>query len=253
MDSAWTIEPVGDRLAGLEPLARRIFGDGDRPQGWFARKLHRECVDPSLSRLVIADEPIGYALVGRPPSLPSTARTAGVGLVPQFRGRGLGLALVRDVMETVREAGLSRLRIPAPADLVPFYERAGLASSVRRTTLLHFGRGTADAFTLGEAEPWGDAAPATAQWLRDAWDRTDPALRATIRFGDASFHLAREGVAVVLHRCRANTVDAFERLRWSVRDGTPLIVVHIDPVSTITATLHERGWTDVQQTVLMEV
>ena len=119
--------------------------------------------------------------------------------------------------------------------------------------MLHFGRGPADRFGLGDPEPWGSAEPATAQWLRDAWDRTDPALRATIRLGDASFHVAREGVALVCHRCQATTIDAFERLRWSVRDGTPLIVVHIDPVSTITAALRERGWADVQQTVLMEV
>jgi GNAT superfamily N-acetyltransferase len=249
----WTIEPVGERLAGLEPLARRIFGEGDRPPGWFSRKLHRECVDPDLSRVVIDDEPVGYALVGRPASLPATARTAGIGLLPAVRGRGLGLALVRDVVETTRRAGLSRLRIPAPPALVPFYARAGLAETKRCSTLLHFGRGPATTFDLGTPQPWGDRDGQVSAWLQDAWERTDPALRATVRFGDASFHIAREGLAFVCHRCRGATVEAFERLRWNVRDATPLIVVHIDPVSTITAALRCRGWADVQQTVLMEV
>lgn len=49
---------AGLPLPRLERLARRVFGDGDRPPGWLARKLAREAVDPHLSALALAlDEP----------------------------------------------------------------------------------------------------------------------------------------------------------------------------------------------------
>ena len=48
---------AGLPLPALERLARRIFGDGDRPAGWLARKLAREAVDPRLSVLALAAGP----------------------------------------------------------------------------------------------------------------------------------------------------------------------------------------------------
>ena len=67
---------VGE-LTRLQPLAERAFGGGDRPDGWFSRKLLREAIDPDLT-VVAVDRSLpavgpgdpspwcGYLLVGRP-------------------------------------------------------------------------------------------------------------------------------------------------------------------------------------------
>src|SRR5690606_23057275 len=44
----------GVDLAALTRLAEAMFGRGDRPPGWLARKLARERVDPDLSVLAVA-------------------------------------------------------------------------------------------------------------------------------------------------------------------------------------------------------
>lgn len=258
-------------LVRLEPLARRIFGDGDRPRGWFERKLDRECVDANLSRLVHRDdaEPddpdgwLGYALVGCPPSLPGTARTAGIGLVPHARARGLGRALVEALIAAAHESGADRLLVPSELRVAPFYARLGFRERQRVQTLLHFGRHpTTTAIDLGAPSAWDDHAGGivVGTWLREAWERTDPASRGTARIGGTTFHLAQEGVALVCHRCVVDEALApddaaatFDALRDRVRDGTPLIVVHGDAVSSVTAALRSRGWTSVQDAALLEI
>ena len=256
-------------LLRLESLARRIFGDGDRAPGWFPRKLHRECVDATLSRVLVRDDAdptdpdawLGYALVGRPPSLPFTARTVGIGLVPEARGRGHGRALVHAIVDAARDRGFRRLIVPAERSIVPFYAALGFHQHRRVQTLLHFGCGTHDTIEFGTPRDWDDA-PGTvvAAWLREAWNRTDPALRATARCDGSTFHLAREGVAIVCHRCVVDptrspqsAATTFDTLRSLVRDGTPLIVVHGDAVSSITAALHDRGWVAVQHASTMHL
>jgi GNAT superfamily N-acetyltransferase len=255
-------------LARLEPLARRIFGEGDRPEGWFARKLDRECVDPSLSRLAIRDggdldDPgawLGYALVGRPPSLPGTARTAGIGLVPSARGRGLGRRLCEAVQGAARSHGLHRLHVPAEAALAPFYARLGFREHRRVQTLLQFGSGPST--DLGAPAAWDDhgGGVVVSAWLREAWERTPAAMRGTARLRGSTFHVAREGMALACHRCvvdpALSTEDAaatVDELRNLVRDGTPLIVVHGDAVSSVTAALRARGWVAVQHGVAMQI
>ncbi len=252
----------------LEPLARRIFGDGDRPAGWFRRKLERECVDPSLSRVLHrddarADDPrgwLGYALVGTPPSLPGIARTAGIGLVPDARGRGLGRALVEALVEVARAAACTRVCIPAEASTAPFYARLGFREHRRVQTLLHFGCGANTQLDPPTAWDERDDGIVVNAWLREAWERTDPALRGTAHVGGSTFLLAREGIAIACHRsivdrgCTPSDAAAsFDALRNRVRDGTPLIVVHGDAVSPITPMLHDRGWVAVQHGVSMTI
>jgi GNAT superfamily N-acetyltransferase len=256
-------------LLRLESLARRIFGDGDRADGWFQLKLHRECVDATLSRVLVRDDAdpsdpdawLGYALVGRPPSLPFTARTVGIGLVPEVRGHGHGRALVHAIVDAAREHGFRRLIVPAERSVVPFYARLGFQQHRRVQTLLHFGTGSEHAIAFGTPSGWDDA-PGTvvAAWLREAWNRTDPALRGTARCDGSTFHVAREGVAIVCHRCVVDPTRSperaaatFDALRNLVRDGTPLIVVHGDAVSSITAALHDRGWVAVQHASTMHL
>jgi GNAT superfamily N-acetyltransferase len=257
-------------LQRLEPVARKIFGEGDRPEGWFARKLERECVDPSLSRLVIRDDGdlddpeawLGYALVGRPPSLPGTARTAGIGLVHRARGRGLGRRLCEAVLGAARSRGLQSVQVPADTALVAFYAKLGFREDRRVQTLLHFGCAPTTRIELGAPRSWDEHPDGivVGAWLREAWERTPATERGTAHFGGTTFHVAREGIALACHRCvvdpslsREEAAASFETLRHHVRDGTPLIVVHGDAVSSITAALQACGWVAVQHGVTMQI
>jgi GNAT superfamily N-acetyltransferase len=186
----------GDRdPAVFEPLALEIFDASATPAigtrrlrdpGWFVRKLRRECVDLGRSLLVVegddANDPgawLGYALVGVPRSLGGLARTAGIGLVPRARGRGLGGLLVRAVIRASREAGDRGLRVLAEPERVRFYRRHGLAIVDARCTWRATGVGHTSSveaelkagLELAGREAFVAGTP-VASWFVEAWERT---------------------------------------------------------------------------------
>lgn len=260
---------VGD-LRRLEPLAVRIFGPGDRPEGWFARKLHRECVDPQLSRLAVdgdAEDPrswLGYVLVGTPGSVHPAARTAGTGVVQEARGRGIGHSLVREAFAAVLREGFPALQVPADPRRSSFYLRLGFEPIRNEVTLLTFGSGGCDP-SWGVNAPWSlRRERVLGQWLKEAWMRGDTQTQAevTVQGNQARLRalISREGAARVAHRVLlsgdAQTEDGvlhlLEALRGQFAEGAPLVLPGFPSYLPLVQPLLDRGWSVAQRTQIME-
>ncbi len=255
---------IGD-LNRLEPLVRAVFGEGRRAQGWFGRKLHRECVVPDGSVVLThADDPcddagwIGYGLLGLPPSLEGIARTAGIGLRPEVRGRGHGRRIVDALGRAAQRWGARTLRIPAPPERVRFYGRCGLYEADRVVTLLAFGR--ADAPPARRAEDWNASTPGprVSAWLAEAWQRTPEHIRYTWRTVDGAhrFDVSIEGRAHVVQRWTANAhadpLAGAEAWRAAVPIAAPALLHDVPAVSSVTDKLETDGWVRVQTSVMMQ-
>lgn len=269
----------------LEALVRRVFGEGDRAPGWFELKRARECVDDDLSRVAIAgDDPDdedawrGYVLVGTPPSLGRTARTSGAGVVPSARRQGIGGRLFDVAQELLRTAGYERLRVPARDGLEPWFRSRGYRPVRGLVTLLAWGAARASdiddrapILQFGRARNWNptdddDRASSVIEvsaWLPEAWNRTPLTRRCTFETAEGlHFDLAREGRSILAHRILATgpsaswpaaaLADAIDRLRGHFDPSTPLLVSCLDPVSSVTDALKQRGWVIVQRGSLMQ-
>ncbi len=161
------LEAVGgpDRAGDLARLYDRIFAPGaGRTGAWFLERAHRTCLDWRASAVAVAGPPndpsawCGLGLVGRPPSLAPVARAAGMGVVPERRGCGLGPRLVAAMLAGARRGGACALEVTAHPTLVPFYEALG------------FSRGAA-------VETWrAPARPRDRRWAPRPTDWDDPAL-----------------------------------------------------------------------------
>ncbi len=249
---------IGD-LSRLEPLVREIFGPGDRPEGWFARKLRRECVEPELSTVAVHDgRPCGYVLVGRP--LPRMARTAGVGVLPPHRGAGLASTLIEEAALRAKELGLTRLRTLAEPARVGFYERLGFGVVRNNHSLMRFATGSG---TVGDPpRRWadvGDCIHEVAAWMEAAWERTPASARRSVRLdGVALAHVSTEGSAYLVHRLNTNTLDdaavveAAKRLLDALPAPRPVLLYGCNVVSSITSSLMRAGWDAVQTSAVME-
>lgn len=257
---------LGDRAeleVLLEPLARRIFGDGARQPGWFRRKLEREGVDPGLSVVAVEDgRPYGYVLVGTP--LAGLARTAGVGVAPGRRRRGMGTRLLQQAARAAHEHGCTRLRTLAERDRVAFYEHAGFVRCRTNHSLLNFSRGDAGprARALDPPRGWddiGDCTHEVAAWMQLAWERTPSSDRATLDVeGEATAHLSREGRALLVHRLTTKNVDDDSAVRIAssllsrLPRPDPVVLYGCNTVSSITSSLVRAGWVAVQTAVVLE-
>lgn len=247
------------RPARLEPLARAVFGDGQRPRGWFERKLARECVVPDRSLVVSlspdasdADAWVGYGLLGRPPSLGSTARTAGIGLKPASRGTGIGRRLVRELLAQARLDGADGAVIPASTASRAFYERCGLVPREVTHTLLAFGRGTA---APNVDESWDAATPGPTQsgWFREAWEQTRARTTTRVRGGRDRFDVSFEGTAHVAMRWTSadGLPDGARQWLQTVPAGAPALLHAVPADAPFLSGLLEEDWTVVQTTVAM--
>jgi len=255
------VESVGDATL-LEPLARAIFGEGQRPQGWFAQKLRRECVLPPrsilLTQSVDATDPaawVGYGLLGRPPSLGSLARTAGIGLIPAWRRRGLGAALVEGLKDAARGDGANGLLIPSSPEAVPFYTRCGLSKHNTRHTLRATGLG--NGMVRGVAEPWDSPCPGPMRsgWFAEAWERTPQDRRCTLRLrGDSDrFDVSMEGSAQLAVRWTSKDGGAEGASAWlrTMSAGTPALIHDLPVSAPELPALLKRGWRVAQTTIEM--
>ena len=252
----------------LVTVAEAVFGSGDRPEGWFARKLRRECVDTSLSPVAVdpARDPddvsgwLGYVLVGTPPSLGSAVRTAGTAVIERARGRGIGGALLSRAGFMAAAAGYGELQLLSAPQRVPFYVRHGLSVAGERVTWVRPSCGPTDV-ALPAPAAWNGPSGAAitvahilVQWLPEAWAHTETALRHTVVLPAGGFaHVSYEGRGLLVHRLVAggDPAVALQSLLVALPGGRPVMLPLVDRVSTITCALEDRGWHPIQAATLL--
>lgn len=258
---------VGD-VVRLEALARDVFGPGQRPQGWFARKLRREHVDPALSRVAVASgcAPqdagawLGYVLVGTPPSLGTAARTAGTGVLARARGHGIASALLDAAAQATAASGRAHLELVAEAPTEAFYRARGFVVVRRLVTVLEFGRGAPPGRRIAAASAHEDEDGATeldlgSALLPEAWHGTEATARHCIRTAGARARITDEGRAALVHGVGADdrvSLDAaLDEVLDALAPARPALLAMLDEVSPITARLQSRGWSPVQRGTLL--
>ncbi|MBK8264206.1 MAG: GNAT family N-acetyltransferase [Nannocystis sp.] len=253
-------------LTALEATARAIFGEGERRPGWLARKIRREAVVPGLSVIVFEvgrpEVVIGYALVGQPVSLPGVARTAGVGVLPGWRGRGVGRLLIAEVRRLAAAAGLAGLEVLADGRSRGFFAGLGLRERAASWTLLAAGLGL-HAGPRGRARAWEQAGmSAFSEWLAEAWTGTPEGSRWSLAIGGGAggvAHVSAEGRAWLVQRLllppRASGAAAVVRAAAAVRAyaprGAPTLLYGCPAGAPATAALLRGGWSRVQEGFVM--
>jgi GNAT superfamily N-acetyltransferase len=245
----------------LQPLVESIFG-GARKPGWFDRKVVRECVDPTLSRVATtgdADDPrhwIGYVLVGNPPSRWPVARTAGTGVRADHRGAGVARALLDAAAAACCDAGACALELWAERSLESFYAGSGFEVTRRITTLVARGR------SWGPPRPgpgaWDDAPSPAIEvhaWLREAWEHTPERGVLRLDAPDAALHVTAEHDGWAIHRTQVARLDdaarAFDGARDRLPQGDAVFAVALPEVSSITPRLRALGWLDAQRATIV--
>lgn len=124
--------PAHGRTTHLAALYGRIFGRARTPStAWLEDRMARGAVRLGASVVAARGDPTnpadwcGLALVGLPPSLAPAARAAGMGIVPESRGRGLGKRLVEAMCRRAADAGARTLEVTAHPRHVAFYGALG--------------------------------------------------------------------------------------------------------------------------------
>lgn len=254
-------------LTALEATARAIFGEGERRPGWLARKIGREAVVPGLSVIVFEvgrpEVVIGYALVGQPVSLPGVARTAGVGVLPGWRGRGVGRLLIAEVRRRAATAGLAGLEVLADGRSRGFFAGLGLRERAASWTLSAAGLGL-HAGPRGRARAWEQAGmSAFSEWLAEAWTGTPEGSRWSLAIrgaeGGGLAHVSAEGRAWLVQRLllaapargAAAVVAVAEGVREYAPRGTPTLLYGCPAGAPATTALLGRGWSVAQESFVM--
>lgn len=256
----------------LQALAEACFAGRPRPPRWFARKLVREAVDRDLSLLALGpgDTPVGYTLAGAETNA-RVAHSAGLGVLPAWRRRGIGAALVRALSRRLQDAGLTALRVLAEPPLRGFYERLGFRPRALRHTLWAPGTGAADLDLRALPRlAWALPGRAVTGWRAGTWSRTPDEDAATLRLADADAwaHLSREGAAVLIQRlCVADDPDdpdaldglaarrihaALAELRAYFHSDTAVLLYGCDTVSCVTVSLIQAKWRVAQTACEMQ-
>ncbi|PRP94735.1 hypothetical protein ENSA5_40580 [Enhygromyxa salina] len=262
-----------DDLGQLQATAERIFGRGQRRAGWFRRKLNREGVDPRLSAIAMrGEELLGYALLGRLPSLGPVARGAGVGVIDRARGSGIGRALLDFVGQRAGAAGCEAIEFLAEPRRLDWYLGQGFSTIEQQLTLLALGLGPEGAPRLeASVSQRGPVAALGSEalwsWLPEAWQRTPADERAMIQLeGRASrararLWLTREGRAWLVHRLelspptRTVELDALRelgtQLRRRVAPTTPLLLYPCAADSPWLGALYAAGFELAQRSFVV--
>jgi RimJ/RimL family protein N-acetyltransferase len=132
------IEPIADSHADsfrdcLDTVARerRYIALLEAPPLDDVRAfVHANAQQDAIQFVALEDRRvIGWADVFSPwqPALAHTG-TLGIGVLPEFRGRGIGPRLLRAVFDKARATGISRIELEARHDniaAIKMYERAG--------------------------------------------------------------------------------------------------------------------------------
>lgn len=264
----------------LQPLAERVFGEKNRPVGWFRRKLVRERVDAELSMVAVEDDVTtdatdpsawrGYVLVGTPPSLSGAARTAGAGVVPEAGGSGLGGRLLDAACGAAASAGFETVLTLASDETVAFYSARGFAHVRESATVLAFAHGSSEGVREAPKAwtPPGVALGSThveaCAWLEEAWEGTESFLRHTLAIPlsdglQAWLHVSREGTAFLSHRVllpcarplREDVANVLADLLARAPAERPVLITGLDPAVEAARALLQSGWDVVQRGHIM--
>ncbi|GEM_PF-4872159 len=265
-------------MAELGPLAESIFAgtlpatsrgiQRPRRDDWFRTKTIREVVHPKLSVLAVNnDQAIGYVLVGAPLSLPGVARTAGIGLLPHARAKGLGSAMLEKAVAVAHSFGLRTMQILTEDSYLGWYQQHSFLAHRRQHTLIAFGRAEPptqlmwgsflDDFQLSEDSAY-------CNWLHEAWEGTPAKLRLTLTthaegIGPIHAWVSQEGSALLVHRVeapqtskpRGMTVNVFAALLRALPHGKPVLLVGCDAAESYTHLLLEDEWAIAQTSTIM--
>lgn len=272
------VPAAGVELPRIQALAEACFAGRPRAPGWFARKLAREAVDPARSLLALGpgDSLVGYVLVGAEPG-ELVAHSAGLGVLPDWRGRGIGAALVRGLLSALRGAAWTGLRVLAEPPLRGFYRDLGFEVQAERHTLWAPGTGTVDLdLRAHPRRAWPLPGLPIAGWRAGTWARTPELDAATLTLADgrAAAHLSREGPAILVQRLcvdldhadadadadvdviddltRRRILAVLTELRARFARDTAVLLYGCDTVSCVTAALIRAKWRVAQTACEMQ-
>jgi GNAT superfamily N-acetyltransferase len=254
------VPATGVALADLQALVEACFAGRPRPTGWFARKLVREAVDRDRSLLAFGpgDELVGYTLTGAEPD-ETVGHSAGLGVLPAWRGEGIGAALMFALGPMLRRTGLRILRVNAEPPRRRFYQRVGFVPLVERHTLWAMGTGAADLDLRAHPRgAWSLPGLAVAGWRAGTWMRTPETDAGTLQLadGDVWAHVSREGRALLIQRL--SVIDerrihsALDELRSRCAGDTAVLLHGCEAVSCVTVSLLRAKWRVAQTACEMQ-
>src|ERR1051326_5211850 len=141
----------GLHVATMKALVTQVWGWDEA----FQRAHFREHFDPARSKVVVVDgHDVGAISVDR---RPGELYIANVELLPAFQGRGIGAALIRDVLEEAAREGLSvGLQVLHANRAARLYERLGFREVGRTETHRHM---RAEPLGGGRVAPGGSTGP----------------------------------------------------------------------------------------------
>jgi predicted GNAT family N-acyltransferase len=112
-----------EEFAAVVELRRRIFRDeqaiveGDVTDGEDRRSLQ--------ALVVVPDGAIGTGRLSPPTAARAEAHIAWVGILPAYRGRGIGTVLMRELLAAADRAGMTVVTLSAQTHALAFYRRLG--------------------------------------------------------------------------------------------------------------------------------
>ncbi|MGH9873575.1 MAG: GNAT family N-acetyltransferase [Pyrinomonadaceae bacterium] len=197
----------------------------------YISRLHREGLSPEFSFLAFCEgRPVGFLLNGiRQSAGRKAAWNGGTGVTPEFRGRGIGKALMRATLDLYNELGVDVAMleaISANEPAIALYQQFGYEIVDRLVFLQHEGHLGEQSFfrpnsqsysvesvapyAVGELEFYQDLAPWQAQWQSLARQKGEALIVSDVNGAPVGYALYKQTcdeqgrtVEVALYQCAA--------------------------------------------------
>lgn len=227
----------------LEAAWAQAYGSKPRDPGWLQAKMEREGCSQSENAFLRAEEGtlVAFFLTGNTDD--ATRHGLGLGVLPEWRGKGLGRALVKEVAEQMSKAPAFReLVCEIESERYNFYQELGFTPQSQNVHLRHVGCGS-----QGPALVLDIPASAHISWKRCAWERTPAAFRRVVVYADARIGLTREGGAWLAHWWSPARLAQLARpLRDATTSGEPIFLYGLDVNDPAMTYLKSAGWVVAQ-------